>query len=288
MTTGRHAPRRLTGFFFDRALKMRKAFHMKFRTSASRNILTLLGTHAKTFSQNFPAYLDATDEMIRLQEEIGLDPASLQALPAHDRKLIKAYLFLVESSNTTWAAALHLLSAGFISDAYGLIRILYETASLLHYGNSSPPETRNELYKTMFKSGLPGKEHKRQEWALTQKATRALEADNPQLISMRQEMNNFGGHISLSKIALSNVTTMDNACASRIFAPNWSHKRYLLGLDLLFSTNAFILIEYAKFQENYGGVPAQVATQINELPKNFESKVRPQLEARMEKGSPLA
>ena len=250
--------------------------------STSRNILNLLEGHAKTFARHFSFYLDATDEFISLQGQMGLDVAAMQALPEHDQNLIKTYVFLVESGNTTWAAALRLLSSGFIADGYGLIRILYETGALLHYGNSSPPETRTELYRTMFNSGLPENEHRKQEWAFTRKATRLIETDNPGLVPIHQELNNFGGHISRAKVVLGNITALGNASASRVFTPNWSDNRYLAGLDFLLTVSTLILEEYAKLQEAYGGLSPEVKARVSGLAGAFLSSVRPKLQAMME------
>lgn len=253
----------------------------KEKMSASRNILRLMGENAKTFTKRFDFYLDAIDEAITLQGQIGLGSKEMAALPENDQSLIKTYLFLVESGNTTWAAAFNLLSTGFIADAYGLIRILYETAALLHYGNSCPPDTGTEVHRSMFQSGLEENEHRKQEWKFTQKATRLLEKDNPGLVPVRQELNNFGGHISRSKVMLGNITSLGNASASRVFTPNWSDKRYLAGLDLLFLVNALILEEYTKLQESYGGISPEVKDRVNKLAGTFLSSVLPKLQAMM-------
>jgi len=249
--------------------------------SASRTILKLMEKHGKTFSQRFPFYLDATDDFISLQGQMGLDTAAMQALPEHDQNLVKTYVFLVESGNTTWAAALRLLSAGFIADAYGLIRILYETAALLHYGNSFPPDTRTELYRSFFKSGLPEDQHRKQEWVFTRKATRLLENDSPGLIPVHHELNNFGGHISRAKVVLGNITALGNASASRVFMPNWSDNRYLAALDFLVNVSMLILEEYAKLHESYGGLSPEVKARVKRLAGAFLSTVRPKLQAMM-------
>lgn len=240
--------------------------------------------HGKTFAKRFLFYLDAADQVISLQGKMGLDVPAMEALSEQDQNLIKTYVFLVESGNTTWSAALRLLSAGFIADAYGLIRILYETAALLHYGNSSPPDTRSELYRAIFKSGLPEEEHRRQEWVFTQKATRLIEKENPGLIPVRQELNNFGGHISRAKVVLGNIRALGNASASRVFMPDWSDNRYLAGLDFLLTVTTLILEEYANLQDSYGGVSPEVKTRVKALAGTFSSTVRPKLQAMMKTG----
>jgi hypothetical protein len=249
--------------------------------STSRNILSLLDGHTATFSNRFSFYLDATDDLFSLQGQMGLDVAAMERLPEHDQNLIKTYLFLVESGNTTWAAAFRLLSSGFIADAYGLIRILYETAALLHYGNSAPSDTRTELHRTMFKSDLPETEHRKQEWVFTRKATRLIEIDSPGLVPVHQELNNFGGHISRAKVVLGNVTALGNASASRVFTPDWSNNRYLAGLDFLFTVSTLILEEYAKLQKTYDGISPEVKARVNGLAARFASSVRPKLQAMM-------
>ena len=252
--------------------------------SMSRNILNLMERHGKTFAKRFPFYLDAADQVISLQGKMGLDVPAMQALSEHEQNLVKTYVFLAESGNTTWAAALRLLSAGFVADAYGLIRVLYETAALLHYGNSSPPTTRSELYHAMFKSDLPEDQHRKQEWSFTQKATRLFEEEHPGLIPVRRELNNFGGHISRAKVVLSNIEAVGNASASRVFMPDWSDNRYLAGLDFLLTISTLILEEYAELHDAYGGVSPDVKTRVKGLAGFLLSTVRPRLQAMMRTG----
>ena len=249
--------------------------------STSRNILGLLDGHAKDYLRRFGFYLDATDEIFELQGKMGLDAPAMRALPNTDQNLIKTYMFLVESGNTTWAAALRLLSSGFIADSYSLIRILYEIGAVLHYGNSSPPTTRSELHQTMFKSGLPEDEHRKREWSLIQKATRLIENQNPGLVPVRRELNNFGAHISRAKVVLGNVTALEASSASRVFTPNWSDNRYLAGLDFLLTVTTLVLEEYAKLHETYRAIAPDVQTRVRGLAAKFVSSVRPRLQSMM-------
>jgi len=262
----------------------RDKFMSKEKTSASRNILQLMDKNTKTFTKQFDFYIDLVDEVITLQGQIGLEAREMATLSESNQNLIKTYLLLVESSNTTWAATFRLLSSGFVADAYGLIRILYETAALLHYGNSHPPDTRTEVYRSMFKSELEENEHRKQEWKFTQKATRLLEKENPELIPVRQELNNFGGHISRSKVVLGNTTAINNKSASRIFTPNWSDPKYLAGLDFLFAINTLILEEYAKLNESYGGLSPEIKERVKKVAGTFLSSVRPKLQEKMNNG----
>ena len=230
--------------------------------STSRNILGILDSQTKDFLGYFPFYLDALDELFSLQSSIGLDGAAMQALPEDDQNAVKTYVFLVESANTTWAAALRLLSSGFVAESYSLIRVLYEIAALLHYANSSPPSTRAELYLTMFKSGLPEDQHRKEEWNLIRKASQLIEQENPGLVPVHRELNNFGGHISRAKVVLSNITVIGSSSASRIFTPNWKDNRYLAGLDFLFTVTVLILEEYTKVHETYGGITPDVQGKV--------------------------
>jgi len=249
--------------------------------STSRNTLRILDSHAADYLNRFAFYLDATDEVFELQGKMGLDAAAMQALPGEDQNLIKTYVFLAESANTTWAAALRLLSSGFVADSYALIRILYEIGALLHYGNSSPPATRSEVYATMFKSGLSEEEHRKQEWSLIQKSTRLLEGESPGLAPVRRELNNFGAHISRAKVVLGNITALGTSSASRVFTPNWSDRAYLAGLDFLLTITTFIVEEYAKLHATYAGVAQDVLSKVTGLGKKFASTVRPRLQRMM-------
>ena len=247
--------------------------------SVSRNILNKLDGYSKSFFKNFDFYLDATDEIFALQGRMGLKTDVMQKLSEDDQNLVKTYLFLMESGNTTWVAALRLLSSNLFADSYSLIRILYEIGSLLHYGNSSPPETRKELYRVIFKSGLDDEAHRKQEWSLTQKANRLIENENQGLTIIRNELNNFGSHVSLAKIVLGNVTVSVNSVISRVFTPNWSNRRYLAGLDLLFLAITFILEEYATFQDTYNGISPEVKAIVKGLTNKFITSIRPKLQS---------
>ena len=251
--------------------------------SVSKNILNILDENTKFFINHFDFYLDIVDEAISLQGKIGLNAESMQLLPEHDQNLIKTYVFLVESGNTTWAASLRLLASGFNADIYGLLRILYETAALLHYGNSAPPDTRTELYRTMFKSGLPENEHQKNEWKLVQKATQYLEKHNPGFKPVRKKLNNFGAHISRSKIVIGNITAIGDSSASRIFSPNWSCPHFLMGLEFLLSIKIQILEEYAHLQKTYNGLPTDAEQMIKRIAGKVISLIRPKLQAMMKK-----
>jgi hypothetical protein len=246
--------------------------------SISRDILDILDFHTKTHLELFAFYLDAYDELFSLQSRMGLDEPAMRLLAEENQNIFKAHLFLVESANTTWAASLRLLSSGFVADAYSLIRILYEIAALLHYSNSCPPSTRKELYHTVFKSGLSEDNHRKKEWVLIRKAEALFENEFPGLVPVRRELNNFGSHISRSKVVLGNITSLGCSAVSRVFAPAWTNRRYLAALDFLFNMMAMILEEYAKTNAAFGGITEQVYAEVKGIVRNFTSAVRPRLQ----------
>ncbi|MFW9928277.1 MAG: hypothetical protein ACFFD1_02690, partial [Candidatus Thorarchaeota archaeon] len=180
-------------------------------------------------------------------------------------------------ANTTSTGALRLFSSNFHSDAYSLIRILYEIASLMHYGNITF-ENKKEILYSFFKSGLSEPDHKKKEWKLIQKAERELENENPEYIDIRKELNNFGGHVSISKIFIGNVTTFNNATASTLFSSNFRSRRLLAGLDFLFSIMVLILDEYSNHLEDYNGVSETLKNDIKKLQLEFLNEIRPKLQ----------
>jgi len=246
--------------------------------SISRDILDILDFHTKAHLEQFSFYLDAYDELFTLQTRMGLDEPALHLLADEDQNIFKAHLFLVESANTTWAASLRLLSSGFDADAYSLIRILYEVAALLHYSNSNPPSTRKELYRTVFKSGLSEDQHRKKEWALIRKAEALLESDISGLVHVRRELNNFGSHISRSKVVLGNITSLGCSAVSRVFTANWTNRTYLAALDFLFNMMMLILEEYAEANVAFDGITDKVHAEVKGITAKFTTEVRPRLQ----------
>lgn len=247
------------------------------KKSTTRNTLNIFDQVNKDFQKHFGFYLDALDKIYHYQSEIGLSKSELSALSEPDQNLIKSYLFITESSNTTSIGALRLLSSNLFSDAYSLIRILYEIASLMRYGNLSK-QNKKEIYRTFFKSGLPEKEHKKKEWNLIQKSERQLEFEEPEYIQIRKELNNFGSHISGSKIILGNVSVLGEAVASRVFTSNFKNRRFLAGLDFLFGISMLILEEYSIHLKEYDGVSEETEAKIKEIPNMFLKEIRPRLQ----------
>lgn len=246
--------------------------------STTRNLLNSLDQFTENFKFKFDFYLDILDKLYNLQSKIGLSESELNSLNDEDQNLIKSYLFLVESANTTSIAALRLFSSNFHSDGYSLIRILYEIGCLLHYGNISSENKREVLY-TIFKSTLQPDDHNKEEWKIIQKAERKLESQNPEYENIRKELNNFGGHISRSKVVLGNVTSFNNATASKVFFSNFNSKHLLAGLDFLFSLMMLILDEYCTHLIGFNGVDEYSKNEIEKLPRIFLKEIRPKLQS---------
>ena len=134
--------------------------------SITRNILCSCESFLSTFTHEFGVYLYSLDNVFVLQGQIGLKEPALSALPEADQNRFKTYLFLTESVNTTSTGALRLFSGNLYSDAFALLGMIYEIACLMHYGNQSPKHG-DEVYMTIFKSGLEGQDHSKGEWSLS-------------------------------------------------------------------------------------------------------------------------
>lgn len=248
--------------------------------STTRNILRACETVLDSFTGEFGIYLDSLDHIFHLQGEIGLDESALSALPERDQNRFKSYLFLTESVNTTTMSALRLFSGSLYSDAFALLRIIYEAACVMHYGNQSTQDG-DEVYTTMFKSGLDDQEHSKGEWALIRKAEAQWEEQNSGLAPIRQYVNNFGAHISRAKIVLCNVTALGNQSASTVFFDNSGKKEYVMGLDMLHCLLLMVLEEYDKQAASHPGSLPSVADEIVAHNRRFLAEVRPQLQARV-------
>ncbi|MHC4388966.1 MAG: hypothetical protein ACYSX1_10200, partial [Planctomycetota bacterium] len=138
----------------------------------------------------------------------------------------------------------------------------------------------DELYRSMFKSGLEEAAHAKGEWALIKKAQSRLETEEPELVPLRQCINNFGAHISRAKIVLGNVGTLGNQSASTVFLSNFNKSEYLMGLDLLHCLLMMTLQEYDKHAASYSGALPSVADDIAAHNRHFAVEVRPRLQAR--------
>lgn len=248
--------------------------------SITRNVIELQNNYAKEFNIHFGFYLDILDQVYKTQSSIGLSEKELDKLNEEESNVFKSILFLTESSNTTSSGVLRLFSSNYVSDAFSLLRILYEIACLLHYGNNNW-ENKKELYLSFFKANTSEEKQRKTEWQLIKKAQTLLENDRSEYIEIRNKLNNYGGHISLAKIITGNVTTVGNATASSIFKPNFQNRNFLMGLDFLFSMEMLILEEYSNHLEKYNGVGESERKLIRILPTKFLKQIRPKLQALM-------
>ena len=174
---------------------------------------------------------------------------------------MKTYLFLAEAGNTTLSAALRLLSSNLYGDAFGLMRILYEIACIMHYGNISRVN-KIEVLRTMFKSGLTGREQSKAEWALTKEALAKFRSEKPDLGEVVGFLNNYGAHISREKVVLGNVTALDDQSASTLFVGGFGAKRFLVGLEFLYLTLAMVQEEYILHLVDLGGAGQDQYTSV--------------------------
>ncbi|MDZ4180684.1 MAG: hypothetical protein U1E29_15875 [Coriobacteriia bacterium] len=225
----------------------------------------------------FDFYLDALDGLFVLQGRAGLSEAALTALPADEQLRFKAYLFLMESVNTTASGALQLFASNYYSDAFALLRMIYEAASLMYYGNQSPV-CADEFYETVFKSGLEDAAHAKGEWALIRKAQSAMEDADPELVEVRKLINNFGAHVSRAKIVLGNVAASSGQTVSTVFRDNCRQPEFLQGLDLLFCVLAIAVQQYDRQAATYAGAKPDVADEIGSAINRFAGVTRPRLQ----------
>ncbi len=247
--------------------------------STTRSVLLLCGKRAEVFIEEFGFYLDHMDRAFSLEGRIGLDEDALGALPAMEQNTFKTYLFLTESVNTTVAGTLHLFAGNLCADTFALLRMVYEVAALMHYGNMSAVN-REEVYRCLFKSGKEEKQHRKGEWDLIKKATAQWESEKQGLREIKQYINNYGAHVSRAKIVLGNVKAMGNQSVSSLFLDNTRNREFVMGLDMLHSLFMIVLGEYDKQAALYQGASPSVGEEIVALTKEFISKVRPKLQER--------
>lgn len=248
--------------------------------STTRNILQHLSTFEKNYIEKFGFYLDALDKLFTLQGSMGLERDQLSKLSDDEQKIFKSYLFLVESSNTISSGALRLFMGNIYSDAIALIRILYEEACIMHYGNISH-ENKLEVYESFFKSDNLEINHSKKEWNLIRKAQRLYESEKEGLLEIKKFLNNFGSHISRSKIVLGSVTHQKDVLISTLFTPNFQKKEFLLGLDVLYGTMAMILEEFAIHNESYDGISSKIMAEVKSMPDYLINTIRPKLHTLM-------
>ena len=243
--------------------------------STTRNILRAGDSFLESFVEDFGSYLDSLDYAFHLQGQIGVP--DLSVLSETEQKRFKSYLFLTNSVNTTTMGALRLFSSNFYSDAFALLRMIYEAASLMHYGNKSPQKA-DEVYRSIFKSGLNEHEHFKGEWALIRKAEGDWEKQNADLIPIRQYINNFGAHISRAKIVLGNVTMRGNESIPSIFSDNSRKSEFVMGLDMLHNLFMMALEEWDKQAALYVGALPSLRDKILAHTNRFIKEIRPKLQ----------
>ena len=246
--------------------------------SKTRNILNILDQFSDSFIDKFDFYLDSLDELFNYQSQIGLEENELSQLPEQEQNLIKTYLFLVESSNTTTAGALRLLSSNIFSDAYSLIRINYEIGCILHYGNISR-DNKIELYNTFFKANEQENKQGIIEYKFIKKAEKQFEKEKPGFIPIRKELNNFGSHISKKKVVIGNVKLINDSSASSVFMSNFNNRYFLACLEFIYFTCLMILEEYTINCESYIDIDHDTKNEINMLTEKFIKNIRPKLQS---------
>jgi len=163
-----------------------------------------------------------------------------------------------------------------------LLRIEYSGAvyRITHYGNISHTN-KVEVFRTMFKSGLTGKEQSRAEWNLIRKALAICRSEKPDHSEVVEFLNNYGAHISRENVVLGNVTTLGDQAVSSVFVTNFSAKRFLVGLEFLWHILAMVQEEYIRHLEDLGGASQDRHRAVDELGKRFLRDVRPRLQAKM-------
>lgn len=242
--------------------------------STFQNITNIADWASKDFAKEFDYYLTSYFKIYNIQSSIGIE--DLTIFPENTKNIYLTYLFFVESANTTSTAVIRLLSSNIFSDCYSLLRILFEIACLLHFGNCSE-ENKSEIYDTFFGKGLTEKEHNRNEWKLTQKATTFFLDKQPELNQLKDELNNFGSHISRAKIALGNVGLIGERQASKFFTPNFKHPLFRKALGYLYSIMLIILEEYIKHNISYNSAKQTDLIQVKLLNDELINQILPKL-----------
>jgi len=241
-----------------------------------RNVMGLSDQYAHEFLKEFGFFIDSLNRLFELQASVGFDQDGLAALNHDQQNLVKTYLFLMESASTTATGVLRLMSGNLHSDAYALLRILYEIGCLMYYGNQSEV-SKTELYETFFSSGLPEVEHRKAEWRLVRKAEALVESQTSNRAELRDLLNNYGSHISEAKMVAGHVAVIGQASASSIFQPNFHRGLYLMALDTLHSLSFFVHQQYIMHNEALGGAEPAVLTNLGALMDEFARTIRPRL-----------
>jgi hypothetical protein len=242
----------------------------------SEKDIDLMDSYSKEFKKIFKFYLEAFDSLILLQSNFKIETEEFDKLNDGEQNSIKAYVLLMETSNTTMTGVLRLLSGNLYSDAYSLLRILYETVCLMKFGNLNE-ENKELIVNTFFKSKLQGSEQNFAENNLEKLAIKKVEELYPGLNQFKYFLNNFGSHISRDKIALGNVGILGDSQASKIFSNNFNNKYYLSALDILLNLSISILEEYIKLFQNYRKFDKDIIDNFIKIKSGHTEKIRPQL-----------
>jgi hypothetical protein len=239
-------------------------------------IIDLMDSYSKGFKTSFHFYLDEFNDLIMLQSNMIINKDELNNLNEENQNSVKAYGFLLETSNTTMAGVLRLLSGNMYSDSFSLIRILYEILCVMKYGNLSVGN-RIKIVETFFKVKLEVLEQNTAESRVISSAKKAVGSLYPELKDLKYYLNFFGSHISRAKIGLGNVAILNEPQSSPIFSCNFFNKYFLSSMDMLFQVYLLIFEEYITLFQNYMRLDGQVIEQFKSIKVNFVNEVRPKL-----------
>lgn len=240
--------------------------------SISRDIIIGSNQISEEFIKKFDFFLDEIDLILKFITEIGLK--DLNILNEESKNNYLTYLFILQSSITTFHGALTLFSHNLFSDNYALIRILYESSSLLYYGNQSD-EKKAEICNVFFKSKLSGKNQGKSEFNLIQKAEKLFELKEKNLDEIRDYLNRFGSHISRDKIVLGNISSNNKkGIKSSINENNFTNSRFIMGLEILYSIMFLIITEYCKHLKKYNAISNEKLILIESFNNNLIYKLR--------------
>ncbi len=245
--------------------------------SAIGTALSLCALNEKKFIEQFDFVIEYFDKIYKLMSRMGLEQERLAALPQPEQVQIRAYLYLLESAVTTSVAALRLLSANLCADLYGLIGVLYEIGSLMHYGNASG-RRKEKLSNLLYNSELPDEEQQTAAAQLNEQALQLLEKNNPGLKKIRLELTAFSNHIVRKKIVMGKVTATGFDSVSTVIRSSVHSRYYFAGIDLLFNSLRMILDEYTIHNQAYKAVSIEVLTEVHSLGSGWVTRVRPKLQ----------
>lgn len=226
----------------------------------------------RTFRDTFGFYCDGFDELLR--RFVSLRPGNdrLAGMEATNQLVIQAYGYLHEATRTQALAAYRHLAEQQYAGAYPLLRLLYEAAAVMYFGNISKLNGQR-VYVDVFKSGREEKGHRRLERKLVAKARKRFRRDNPNLAAIESDIDYYGGGLSRGSITLANPVTDPNPAAQR-----YQDRRLMAGLDYLFALMVLITEEYAAHVDAFFGLRPQDQDAVSQLPEHWANVIRPRLE----------